>query len=105
LGAGAVLGWTMPEGVPIWVAIVVLCILYAAISTPFSAMRRASYATLSGHRYGGGGGGDGLVTLALVGLAIWFAWMFWPEARLMLEQAYLLMRDFAEHVSDAWIWN
>jgi phage shock protein PspC (stress-responsive transcriptional regulator) len=106
LGAGAVLGWAPPEGVPIWLAIVVLCIAYAAISAPFSAMRRASYATLSGHRYGGGGGsGDSLVTLAIVGVAIWLAWMFLPDARLMMEQAYLVIRDFAEHVTRNWIWD
>lgn len=105
LGAGAILDWTPPEGVPIWLAIVVLCIAYAAISAPFSAMRRASYATLSGYRYGGGGGGDGLVMLAIVGVAILFAWMFWPEARLMMEQTYLVVRDFAEHWIDNPVWN
>jgi phage shock protein PspC (stress-responsive transcriptional regulator) len=104
LGLGAILDWAPPEGVPIWLAIVVLCIAYAAISAPFSAMRRASYATLSGYRYGGGGG-DGVVTLAIVGVAILFAWMFWPEARLMMEQTYLVIRDFAEHWVDNPVWN
>jgi phage shock protein PspC (stress-responsive transcriptional regulator) len=104
LGNGSLLGWTPPDSVPIWLAIVVLCIAYAAISAPFSAMRRASYATVSGHR-ASGAGGDGLVTLAIVAVAIWFSWMFWPEARDMMEQAYLLVRDFAQHWNENGIWN
>lgn len=93
LGQGSVLGWTPPPDVPTWLAIVVLCIAYAAISSPFSAMRRSSYATLHGYR-GAGSGADGFVMLALIALGMWFAWMYWPEARLAMEQSYIVVRDF-----------
>lgn len=104
LTAGSLLGWAPPAGVPLWLAIVVLCIVYVAISTPFSAMRRASYATLGGHRYSGEHG-DSLVVLAIVAVAFWMSWMFWPEARLMMEQAYVVIRDFVQYWIANPIWN
>jgi phage shock protein PspC (stress-responsive transcriptional regulator) len=105
LDSGTILGWSPPEEVPGWLAIVVLAIAYAAISAPFSAMRRTSYATLSsGHRYGGHAA-DGFVTLLVIGAAAWFAWMFIPAAREMMEQAYFFIRSFASHWTGTWNWN
>jgi phage shock protein PspC (stress-responsive transcriptional regulator) len=84
LTTGAVLGWMPPYDMPLWLAIVVLAIAYAAISAPFSALRRTSYNTLSGYR-GDHGAADGLVTLVLVALAIWLSYLYWPEARDMIQ--------------------
>lgn len=84
LGTGAVLGWVPPADVPLWLAIVILAIAYAALSAPFSALRRSSYATLSGYR-AHNGGADGIVTLALVGLAVWLSYLYWPEARDLIQ--------------------
>jgi phage shock protein PspC (stress-responsive transcriptional regulator) len=95
LGNGAVLGWTPPSDVPMWLVLVVLAIAYAAISSPFSALRRASYATVSGHSHGGAG--DSAVVLILV-VSGFLAWMYVPEARAIMEQAYLILRDALTHV-------
>jgi phage shock protein C len=95
VGSGEILGWTPPADIPNWLVLVVLCIAYAAVSAPFSALRRTSYATLSGHRYGGAG--DGFVTLLIVGLAAWFAWAYSSDARLFMEQAYIVVRDFVTY--------
>ncbi|HRE43141.1 MAG TPA: PspC domain-containing protein [Terricaulis sp.] len=102
LSAGSVFGWTPPAGVPIWLAIVVLAIAYAAISAPFSAMRRSSFATLGGYR-DGGGWTDGLATLAITAIALWFAWMFWPDARGWIDEGVIVIRDFADYWRDMWI--
>jgi phage shock protein PspC (stress-responsive transcriptional regulator) len=95
LNTGQIFGWSPPDEVPGWLAIVVLCIAYATISAPFSALRRTSYATLSGNRYGGGG--DGFVTLIIVAIVAWFAWAYSADARLFMEQAYLVVRDFVTY--------
>lgn len=84
LQTGAVMGWTPPGDMPNWLVIVVLCIAYAAISAPFSAMRRSAYATVRGYR--GWGGGDGFVTMLLVIAAVWFAWTYVPAAHDMIQQ-------------------
>ena len=100
LSSGAVFGWSPPGDVPTWMALLVLCIAYGALSTPLIALRRSSYATLSGRRYHGGG--DGLVTLAIVAVLAWFAWAYWPEARTLMEQGYLVIRDLVTHWHDFW---
>jgi phage shock protein PspC (stress-responsive transcriptional regulator) len=102
LGTGGFLGWTPPLDVPFWLVIVIICIVFAAISAPVTALRRASYATVSGHRQGGA---DALITLAIVALVGWFAWLYVPDARDLMEQSYVVIRDFADHWNTDWFWN
>lgn len=104
LGTGGFLGWTPPLDIPFWLVIVIVCIVFAAISAPIGAIRRASYATVSGHRQGGGGA-DALITLAIVALVGWFAWLNIPDARALMEQSYVVIRDFADHWNTDWFWN
>lgn len=92
---GDIFGWEAPADIPDWLVLAVICIMYAAVSAPFAALRRASYATLSGQRTWGGA--DDLVTLILVAVAAWFAWAYVPEARLLMEQSYIVVRDFITH--------
>lgn len=95
LSTGAVLGWSPPDDIPIWLAILLLAIAYAAISSPFSALRRSSYATVSGyHSYGAGA--DGLVTLVLVGVAILLAYLYWPEARELIQSVPDSLRSIGD---------
>lgn len=84
LGTGAVLGWTPPADVPLWLVVLLLAIAYGAISAPFSALRRSSYATVSGYR-SYGAGADGFITLVLVAVAVWLAYLYWPEARDLIQ--------------------
>jgi phage shock protein PspC (stress-responsive transcriptional regulator) len=97
LSNGSVMGWTPPGDVPTWLVLVVLAIAYAAISSPFSALQRTSYATLSGRRTGGAT--DGLATLAIVLIVGVFAWTYSPDARDFIEQGYIVIRDFVTYWS------
>ncbi|HRO03553.1 MAG TPA: hypothetical protein PLS69_08125 [Terricaulis sp.] len=65
-------------------------------------MRRSSFAAINGYR-DNGGWADGLATLAITAMALWFAWMFWPDAREWIDQSVLIIRDFADHWRDLWI--
>lgn len=96
IDTGAILGWTPPGDVPGWLVLVVIAIAYAAISAPFSALRRASYATVSGHYQGHGA--DGLIVLAIIAAAGWFTWAYIPEGRLLLEQAFSVLADFVTYI-------
>jgi phage shock protein PspC (stress-responsive transcriptional regulator) len=100
LSTGAIFGWTPPGEVPTWMALLALCIAYGALSTPLIALRRSSYATLSGRRYHGGG--DGLITLVIVAVLVWFAWAYWPEARMLMEEGYLVIRDLVTNWNEFW---
>ena len=100
LSSGSIMGWTPPGDVPTWLVLVVLAIAYAAISSPFSALQRTSYATLSGRR--AGGATDGLATLAIVVLVGAFAWVYSAEARTFMEQGYVVVRDFVTYWDHQW---
>ena len=65
LSAGAVLSWAPPADMPLWLAVVVLCIAYAAIATPLAHLRRSSYGAASGYSFAGGGA-DGAITLVAI---------------------------------------
>jgi hypothetical protein len=66
LNSGAVMGWTPPGDIPNWLAILILCITYAAIASPLRHLRRGSYATASGLRYARSGGDEIVTLLALL---------------------------------------
>jgi len=95
LSTGAVLGYAPPDDIPNWLAIVLLAIAYAAISSPFAALRRSSYATVSGYTTYGAGA-DGFITLVLVGIAVWLSYLYWPEARDLIQS----IPDTLRHLGD-----
>lgn len=96
-----ILGWNPPLDAPFWMILVILAIVYAAISAPFSALRRASFETVTGER--DTNGSNGIATAAIVLIVGWFAWMYVPTARDLMEQAYVVIRDFSNYVRDTWI--
>jgi phage shock protein PspC (stress-responsive transcriptional regulator) len=100
LTTGAIMGWTPPGDAPTWLMLIIICIVYGALSTPLIALRRSSYATLSGRRYGGGDGG--LVTLMIIAVLAWFLWAYSSEARLLMEQAYFVIRGFVTNWTEFW---
>jgi phage shock protein PspC (stress-responsive transcriptional regulator) len=87
---GAVFGNEPPLGLPLWADIVVLCIVFAALSGPIAAIRHASEATVRGQPTGHNGW-HALVTIALIALAAWFAWNNIPAAREWLENLPALL--------------
>lgn len=93
LSTGQVLGYAPPDDIPLWLAVLLLAIAYGAISSPFSALRRSSYATVSG-RPSHYGGADGYITLALVGVAVWLSYLYWPEARDLIQSIPDTLREF-----------
>lgn len=94
LSTGAILGWAPPGDIPLWLAIVLLAIAYAAISSPFAALRRSSYATVSGYSHHGAT--DGLITLVLVAVALWLSYLYWPEARDLIQSVPDALRSIGE---------
>jgi phage shock protein PspC (stress-responsive transcriptional regulator) len=81
VGTGLVFGYDMPGDLPLWGKILVLCVLFAALVGPVSAIRHASNATVRGAPGYGHDGSHGLVALAVIAIAMWFAWAHIPAAR------------------------
>ena len=97
LSTGAVLGWTPPDDIPTWMAILLLAIAYGALSSPFSALRRSSYATVAGHN-SYGGGADGFITLVMVAVAVWLSYLYWPEARELIQAVPDILRSIGQTI-------
>jgi phage shock protein PspC (stress-responsive transcriptional regulator) len=99
LSTGSVLGWIPPADMPTWMVILVLAIAYGAISAPFRALRRSSYATVAGYpRYAGAA--DGLITLVLVVVAGWFAYLYWPQAHDFIQSVPDILRGIGASFRD-----
>ncbi|MBX9747835.1 MAG: PspC domain-containing protein [Hyphomonadaceae bacterium] len=98
-----ILGWEPPLDAPFWMVLVILGVVYAAISSPFSALRKASYETVTGQR--DTNGSDGIATAAIVLIVGVLAWIYVPEARQLMEQAYVVLRDFSNYVRETWLTN
>jgi phage shock protein PspC (stress-responsive transcriptional regulator) len=77
LTTGEILGWGPPLDLPVWAAIAALVAAYALIAAPLRAVRYASYESL-GPRRGSFVFWDGVLWLALVALAWWFAARYVP---------------------------
>jgi len=103
IATGEIIGWSPPGEAPFWLVLVILAIAYAAISAPFSALRKTSYETVTGQR--DTNGSDGVATAAIVLIVGWFAWMYLPEARDLMESAYVVLRDFSNYVRETWLTN
>jgi phage shock protein PspC (stress-responsive transcriptional regulator) len=99
LSTGAVLGYAPPDDIPNWLAIVLLAIAYAALSSPFAALRRSSYATVSGYTTHGAGA-DGFVTLVLVAIAVWLSYLYWPEARELIQSVPETLRGIGQSLRE-----
>lgn len=86
LSRGTLFGWERPAGMPLWIGIVALCILYGALATPLRAVRHAAY-------YARGSGPSAwaalwgsMLWLAFMALFLWMAWHFWPQLQHLLQQ-------------------
>ena len=90
---GALLGWAPPASMPLWLAIIILCIVFAVISTPVRAIRRASYAALNGRATHGHG--DGFAGIVFVALIVWLLWLFVPASHDWFEAIPDALRSFA----------
>ncbi len=91
LRKGDVYGMRMPEGVPIWIGVIIVFVLMQAIGAPLEAARRAGYQTLGGANAGWFAAWDGLLAVGFGILVLWFGYNHMPE-----------IRDALTHLPDIW---
>jgi phage shock protein PspC (stress-responsive transcriptional regulator) len=98
---GSVFGIGLPAGVPLWVGIVVVVVLWKFVAYPFKAM--SWYATHPAG-YGGGCGGpfggfcDFIVGLAVLVLVVWFADHHIPQFHEALKQVPPLLHQGVDSI-------
>jgi phage shock protein PspC (stress-responsive transcriptional regulator) len=104
LATGAVFGVIPPAGVPVWVALLVLLMIYGMLVWPLKAARRAFY-------FSGAGAGaawpfffliDAIVWIAVVGTLVWLAMRYSPQAREAVQNIPAIAHDAVNTVRDWW---
>jgi hypothetical protein len=85
---GAVFHWPLPHDIPVWLAIIILVLVYQAVSTPLRAASRASYEASAGSRYGWLAAADGLMWLAFAALLFWLAYLLVPEVKWLIQSPF-----------------
>jgi len=90
LTTGAIFGWFLPHGIPFWVGIIIVFVVYEMVSWPIKAIRHARYYPYGGY-YPPRHPFDGFVGLTLLAILAWVAYHHVPA-----------VHDFFEHLRSLW---
>jgi len=80
----SVFGWTLPHGMPIWVAAIALVMFYVAITTPLRMIRHGGHLRSGYHP--GWGALHGVMWIGFTALIFWMAYTFFPGVREVVDQ-------------------
>lgn len=72
-------GWDLPHGIPMWLAVLALVLLYVAISTPLRMIRHGGQQ--GGGYHPGWGALHGILWIGFTALLFWMAYTFFPGVR------------------------
>lgn len=100
-----VFGWALPHGMPLWVGILILVLVYFAISTPLKMVRHGGHQAAGYHP--GWGALHGLIWIGFTAVFFWLAYTFFPGVRELVDQlmwaAELTVSNISETiVSRSW---
>jgi len=93
--SGTLFGWSLLSSMPLWVALVLLCFVFAMITSPLRHARRALYMHRGGYHQECFSAWDSIFSLALLAVAGWFAYTHVP-------QVHDFFQHFPENVQTMW---
>ncbi|HET9863669.1 MAG TPA: PspC domain-containing protein [Steroidobacteraceae bacterium] len=79
----AIFGWSLPFGMPLWVAIVALILVYAVVSTSLRMIRHGGQQAAGYHP--GWGALHGVLWIGFVALLFWVAYTYFPGVRELID--------------------
>jgi phage shock protein PspC (stress-responsive transcriptional regulator) len=89
---GALFGWPVPVGIPLWAGILILVVLYSAVVSPFKAAFRGWH-PWAGRYYGLPAVWGGTVWLGCLIFGSWLAYNYVPEVRYFVESLPAIFND------------
>lgn len=89
----AILGWALPQEMPLWIGVLTVTVLYLIVASPLRAVTHLGY-------YGPWAGGwfalwGALLWMGLLCWLAWLAWLHWPEVQHFLNQLGLALEHLA----------
>lgn len=92
---GTLLGVSAAPSIPLWVAVLLLCMAYGIIASPFHYARRVIYMQRGGYQQACFAAGDSLLSAFLLALVGWFAYTHVP-------QVHDFFQHFPENMQVMW---
>ena len=102
----SIFGWGLPHGVPLWVGIIVLAVIYAAISAPLKSVRNGGHQAAGYHP--GWRAMHAVIWLGAVALLFWCAYTFLPGIRELVDNLMWAANLTATTISETMVarnWN
>lgn len=102
----SIFGWGLPHGVPLWVGIIALVAIYAAISAPLKAVRNGGHQAAGYHP--AWRAMHAVVWLCAVALLFWCAYTFLPGIRELVDSLMWAANLTATTISETMVarnWN
>jgi phage shock protein PspC (stress-responsive transcriptional regulator) len=79
--SGGLLGWQLPPDIPLWVAVLLIILIFSAIGSPLRHVRKAIFYRNSGPDMHWLSASYQMLSLGVFLLVIWFAYTHIPEVR------------------------
>jgi len=104
LATGALFGAALPENVPVWVAVLVLVIIYGMLTLPLKAARRVCSGGLGQARplWSVVFLMDAVVWLGVVAVLLWLAFHYFPEVRQAIQAVPTVAHQAADDIQTWW---
>ena len=92
---GTIFGWAIPGSMPLWVSILILMLVYSALSKPLRQARRAIYFSTSGYNYLWFAAWYEVLSTGVLILVCWYAYTHVP-------QVHEFFQHFVQNITTMW---
>ena len=83
---GMIFGWTPPPGIPLWLGIIVLIVVYNICAGPLHAVRHQMYYSHSPAANAWFAVWGSILWLGCMAFFFWLAYLYWPDLQHLLQQ-------------------
>ena len=98
---GMIFGWMPPPGVPLWLGIVILIVVYNVCAAPLHAIRHQMYYAHSPTANAWFAVWGSILWLGCMAFFFWLAYLYWPDLQHLLQQIGDSIRNHSTHVQHA----
>jgi len=95
---GMIFGWVPPPGIPLWLGIIILIVVYNICAAPLHAVRHQMYYAHSPAANAWFAVWGSIVWLGCMALLFWLAYLYWPELQHLLMQLGDSIRNHTTHI-------